>query len=88
MITWIKKLGVQERNKPKDDALMSNVGIGVGGGATIGERRAGRATRRGRVPRCSGYGVDAVPEGYPGRNDQHTVGYMDLPLRGGVAAGA
>lgn len=50
MITWIKKLGMQERNKPKDDALIFNVGIGVGVGATVGERRAGRATGRGRAP--------------------------------------
>lgn len=47
-------MGVQERNKPKDDALMSNVGIGVGDGATIRERRAGRATGRGKSPRYSG----------------------------------
>lgn len=78
---------MQERNKPKDDALISNVGIGMGGGATVGERRAGKTTGRGRVLQCPGCGVYAVPEGYPGRNDQHTVGYVDLPLRGGAAAG-
>lgn len=32
---------------------------------------------------CLGCGVYAVPEGYPGRNDQQTVKYVDLPLRGG-----
>lgn len=34
MITWIKKLGMKERNKSKDAAAVSNLGAWAGGGAT------------------------------------------------------
>lgn len=35
-------MGMRERNQPKDAALISEVHTWVGGGATAGERAAGR----------------------------------------------
>lgn len=36
--TWVKKLRMKERKKSKDDALVSNLGVWVGGSGTDGER--------------------------------------------------
>lgn len=50
MVTCIKKLGMKERNKSKDDAVISNLGVWAGGSATDTERRAERAVLREELP--------------------------------------
>lgn len=64
-----------ERDQPKDAALISEVPAGVGGGATAGEReQEGRGS-----PPWTGCGIPEAPEGCPGGNDRPQLGIGSAP---------